>query len=51
MVTERFPLRLARCTHCAGPAQPRAHGWAPDAHAPPQPPASDPREDARLSGV
>jgi len=25
MVTERFPLRLARCTHCAGAAQPRAH--------------------------
>ena len=25
MVTERFPLRLARCAHCAGPAQSRAH--------------------------
>jgi len=23
MVTERFPLRTSRCTHCAGPAQPR----------------------------
>jgi len=23
MVTERFPLRTARCTHCTGPAQPR----------------------------
>ena len=22
MVTERFPLRASRCTHCAGPAQP-----------------------------
>ena len=22
MVTERFPLRSSRCTHCAGPAQP-----------------------------
>ncbi|HYX74076.1 MAG TPA: hypothetical protein VE819_05265 [Steroidobacteraceae bacterium] len=25
MVTERFPLRLARCAHCASPAQSRAH--------------------------
>ena len=23
MVTERFPLRTSRCTHCTGPAQPR----------------------------
>ena len=23
MVTERFPLRDSRCTHCSGPAQPR----------------------------
>jgi hypothetical protein len=23
MVTERFPLRLARCAHCASPTQPR----------------------------
>jgi hypothetical protein len=22
MVTERFPLRASRCTHCSGPAQP-----------------------------
>ncbi len=26
MVTERFPLRSARCTHCAGTAQSRGHG-------------------------
>jgi hypothetical protein len=25
MVTERFPLRLARCAHCAGTPQSRAH--------------------------
>jgi hypothetical protein len=25
MVTERFPLRLARCVHCASPSQPRSH--------------------------
>ncbi|MBV9726244.1 MAG: hypothetical protein JO299_13875 [Gammaproteobacteria bacterium] len=25
MVTERFPLRLARCVHCASPQQARSH--------------------------
>ena len=33
MVTERFPLRTSRCTHCTAPAQPRRippHNTPPD---------------------